>query len=106
MEHHPTHSQNRTLLALLAYLGPSIVLAYLLGRENPFVKFHVKQGAALFIIELIIWALQPFLWPVWGLVRLVHLGLFILAIIGIVNVFQGKEKELPLVGAWAKSLKI
>ena len=40
-----------------------------------------------------------FLWPVIGII---NLALLVLAIIGIINAVNKKEKELPLVGSFAK----
>ena len=34
-----------------------------MAKENPFVKFHIKQGLVLVVIELIIWLLRSMFWP-------------------------------------------
>ena len=93
-----------TLMAVLAYLGILIIIPLLMAKSDSFVKFHIKQGLVLVVIELAIWALGMTMigWQLWQLLQLVNLGVLILAIIGIVNVVQGKEKELPLLGSFSK----
>lgn len=38
---------------------------------------------------------------VWWVVQFLQLAVLILSILGIMNVIQGKEKELPIVGKFA-----
>ena len=100
-------SGHTTLMGVLAYLGILIVIPFIMAKDDPRVKFHIKQGLVLVIIELIVWVIgmSYMFWQIWPLLQLVNLGTLVLAIIGIVNVVQGKEKELPLVGSLAHSFK-
>jgi uncharacterized membrane protein len=97
--------QNR-LMAILSYIGPLVIISYLVAKDEPFTKFHIKQGLVLLVANIALWVLASVAYPFWPLFRLCNLALFILAIIGIVNAAQGKEKELPLVGQWGKSFNI
>lgn len=93
-------------MAILAYIGILILIPFLVEKNDPFVKFHIKQGLVLFIIEVIIWVILYmgfFFYMLWPLIQLINLCVLVLAIIGIVNAAQGKEKELPLVGSFAHS---
>ncbi|OGG53049.1 hypothetical protein A3H16_00990 [Candidatus Kaiserbacteria bacterium RIFCSPLOWO2_12_FULL_53_8] len=90
-------------MGVLAYLGILIIIPFLMAKDNPFVKFHIKQGLVLVVVELIVWVLGMYMWQLWQVLQLVNLATLVLAIIGIVNVVQGKEKELPLVGSLAKN---
>ena len=88
-------------IALFSYLGILLVIPLLVAKEDPFVKFHVKQGLVLLIAGLIV---SVFAWiPIarwhFGIVAVPVLLVFV--IMGIVNVLQGKEKELPLIGQYA-----
>ncbi len=95
--------ESHTLMGVLSYLGPLVIISYLFARKYPFVKFHVKQGLVLFTIQIILWILAPvFSWPLWSVLRLLHLGLAILSIIGIINVLNKKEKPLPFVGEFSR----
>lgn len=99
-------ANNRTLMGILAYLGPLVIVALILGKHDPFVKFHVKQGLVVLCLEAIVWILSSIMWPLWMLLSLINLAAIILSVVGIVNVVQGKEKELPLVGSLARHFPV
>jgi uncharacterized membrane protein len=71
------------------------------------VKFHLKQGLTLIIFEVIGWVLSMVIgWvPVigWLISLLLWLASFVLAIMGIMNVLNEEEKELPYIGQYAKN---
>jgi uncharacterized membrane protein len=93
-------------MAILAYLGILIVIPFLTeAHKDPFVKFHIKQGLALIIAEVIavIIAVIPFLG--WILSPIIWIICLVLLIMGIVNAASGKMKELPLVGKIAQNFK-
>lgn len=98
----PAPSKNKAM-AILAYIGILVVVSYLVANKDPFVKFHIKQGLLLLIIEVAVWLLSSFLWGFWMIWQLIDLVVLVLAIIGIVNAVQGKEKELPVIGSWARN---
>ncbi len=96
---HSTSEQN-TLMAVLAYLSILVIIPLLVAKDDPFVKFHVKQGLVLTIIGLLISVLSMgmMIWIFFPIVGIINLGLLALSIMGIVNVIQGKEQKLPLMG--------
>ena len=94
----PQTSQKNVLMAVFSYLGPLIIISYLTAKEDSFVKFHIRQGAVLFGIEIALMILTSMFYPLMMLSWLINLGILILSIIGIVNAVKGKEEELPLVG--------
>ncbi len=95
-----------TLIAAASYLGPLVVIPFLTNKEDPFTKFHIKQGLVLFIAYLILWVFSGFMFVMWQIMQLINLGLFILSLIGIVNALQRKEKELPLIGQFGSKINI
>jgi len=95
-----------TLMGIFSYIGPLIIVSYLTAKDDPFVKFHIKQGLVLIVIEVAVWVLGVLFFPLFMLLRLINLFVLILAIVGIVNASQGKEKELPLVGNFGEKFKI
>ncbi len=99
-QHHP---EKNTLMAILAYIGPLIVVSYLLAKEDAFVKFHIKQGLVLVIGEVAAWMIAMTIWVLFPLLQLVNLVILVLAIIGIVRAAKGETRELPLVGHFAHS---
>lgn len=98
--------EKNTLMGVLCYLGPLVIVSLIVAKTDPFVKYHIKQGLVLLVIEAIVYALGMFLWQFWTIYQLLNLATFILSIVGIVNVVQGKEKELPIVGQFGNSFKI
>ncbi len=94
-------NQNK-VMAALAYLGPLVIVSYLIAKDDSFVKFHIKQALVLLVIEVIVWFVGMALWVLWPLIDLVNLATLILAIIGIINVSKGEEKELPFVGKYSQ----
>lgn len=75
------------------------------AKNDPFVKFHVKQGLVLFISWIIsgIVGIIPIIG--WILAPLMSLALLILLIIGILNAAKGEQKELPIIGKYAENFK-
>lgn len=94
--------EKNTLMGILSYIGPLVIVSYLTAKDDPFVKFHIKQGLVLLVIEVavcVIGTMMPLFWIILGFV---NIALFVLSVIGVINVIQGTEKELPLVGKYSK----
>lgn len=100
--------QTDTLMGVLCYLGPLVIIPYMTSLDKPFVKYHVKQGVVLFGLEVVIYILGTmFLFSgLYPIIMLLNLGALILTIIGIVNVVGKKETALPLIGQFADKVKI
>ena len=92
-------------MAVLAYIGPLIVISYMSAKDDPFVKFHIKQGLILFIASIVTWALAGSFWNFFLVINLLNLAIVILAIVGIINAANGEQKELPFVGHLASNFK-
>lgn len=97
---------NGKLFAIIAYIGPLVIISYLLGKDDSFVKFHTKQGLLLFAAEAAMWLMGLMIWMLFPIIQIVNLAILILAIIGIVNAAQNKEKELPFIGHFANTFNI
>ena len=105
-----TGSGNSQLCALLSYLLFGIIWYFVDDnmKKDSFVKFHVKQAIILFIFS-IAWSIVLrilvvfvfFLGPIFIILDYVPL---ILAIVGIVYALNKQEKELPVIGSFAKKL--
>ncbi len=98
--------KQNTLMAVLAYIGPLVIISYLTSRDDAFVKFHIQQGLVVFAIEVIIWVLGSMVYMLWPFLQLLNLCTLILSIIGIVRVVKGEQKELPFIGKYGASFKI
>jgi len=102
-------AQDNKVMAILAYLGPLVLIPLLSCRESPFARFHTYQGLVLFFAEAIYgvvygmvswlllsiaWQLRFLLW-VWGAGSIAFL---LFAIIGILSASRGEMRPLPLIG--------
>jgi len=102
-------AQDNKVMAILAYLGPLVLIPLLSCRESPFARFHTDQGLVLFFAEAIYgvvygmvswlllsiaWQLRFLLW-VWGAGSIAFL---LFAIIGILSASRGEMRPLPLIG--------
>ena len=98
----PTDANNNKVMGVLAYLGILVLIPILAAKESPFARYHANQGLVLWITEMIagvvgsVFALIPILGGL--LSTALSLATLALTIIGIVNVCNGKAKELPLIG--------
>ncbi len=94
------------LCAILSYILVGMIwwLADEKMKKNNFAKFHFKQALVLLIVSVIINIVGTII-PIIGWFIILPLGgLFtlVLWILGIINAIQGKEKELWLIGSFAK----
>jgi len=94
-------------MAVFAYLWVLILIPFLTDAKNdPFVKFHLRQGLALIIFDVVAWFIVMLIgwFPIigWLITWILWLASLVFVIIGIVNVVNGNEKELPLIGQYAK----
>ena len=101
-----TTSDSQTPMGILAYFGPLVIVSYLVAKSDQFVKFHIKQGLVLLVIEAVVWVVGMMFWQLWMLLSLVNLATLILSIIGIINVLQHKQEPLPVVGRFSSYFSI
>ena len=101
-------------MAVLSYIGILCLIPYFAEKNNKYVRYHAIQGLNLFILSLIasvaaaviatiavFFAVIPIIGVIFtvivGLIGyLLPIGSFVLAIMGIVFVFQDQAKELPI----------
>ncbi|MFH1841452.1 MAG: hypothetical protein ABH800_01700 [Candidatus Nealsonbacteria bacterium] len=105
MEEKPKKEQ-ANILAIISYIGILCLVPILTKEKNEFIKFHAKQGLVLFICETATWIIimiAPFLW---FLINIFWIFWLILSIVGIINVINNRKKEIPLIGKFARRVKI
>lgn len=104
MEQEMKNDKKNTGMAIVSYFVFFLPLLTE-AKNDPFVKYHVKQGLVLFIgyvVEMFIGGL-PFIGQI--ISPLLGIGLLILLIIGVMNAANGRETPLPLIGDFAKHFK-
>ena len=95
----PSSTKNTTMAAIayLLFFVPLLTDA----KDDPFVKFHVKQGLLLLILGIFTSIIGSI--PIIGLIGwLLGLGIFVLWVIGIMNALNGNMTPVPLVGQYAE----
>ncbi len=88
--------KNKTA-AGLAYI--LFFLPLVMCPDSKYGKFHANQGLALLIVSVvgtIVLSIIPIIG--WILLPLFGIAVMVFAIMGLINGFGGKAKELPLVG--------
>jgi len=95
----------KDLTTILSYLGILFLVPLIASKDNAFAQFHAKQGLVLFIAEvatmMIVWI--PFLG--WFVGMICWIIWVILSITGIINVLNGKQVPLPIIGKFAQKFK-
>ncbi len=94
-------------MGVLAYLSILVLIPLFAAKDSKFARFHTNQGLVLFICEVAVWIITAILGgiPILGVIIsivgwLLNIAFLVLAIIGIVNVVNGKAKELPVIGKY------
>lgn len=95
--------KNGKVMAILSYLGIFVLIPLFAERNNQYVRFHVNQGFTLFLINIAISILTiaTYFMPIVGvIIRIIlSLAVAVMAILGLINAFTDKAKELPFIGS-------
>ena len=86
------------VMGVLAYLGILIIIPLLAAKDSKFVRFHVNQGLILIICSVVVYIVGRIFPGLSTVIMILDTALFVLAVIGIINVIKGQTKKLPLVG--------
>jgi len=95
-------NSNQKVMGILSYIGPLVIVSYLTSKDDSFVKFHVKQGMVLLVIEVAVWFLGMVFWLLAPILSIVNIVTLVFSIIGIMNVLKNQQKSLPLVGSFSR----
>jgi len=93
-------------IAIFSYLGILFLIPLLAAKDDDFAQYHAKQGLTLFVVVVIGMFVGAVPIIGWLLAPFISLAAIILGIIGIINVFKGKKKQLPLIGQYADQFDI
>ncbi len=97
-----TDIEAHKIMAALSYLGVLLILPWFFAHKSPYVQFHLRQGIVVFLLFVLssFSAWIPLVgWLLWPLS-------LVASVCGCVQALQGKHWELPLLGKYAKNLKI
>jgi uncharacterized membrane protein len=94
---------NGKTMAMLAYLIFFIPLLMDDSKKNNFVLFHVEQGIALTILNVICAILGT---VTCGIGLILYIPWLIFMIMGIMNASKGEVKPLPLIGSFGEKFNL
>ena len=104
-EFDPEDIEKNKLMGILAYIHILVLIPIFAAKDSKFARLHANQGLVLFIAAVIFEILMGALsWiPIVNIIIFIigglgHLCWLALVIIGILNVANGKAKELPIIG--------
>ena len=95
-------NSNEIWMGILSYLGILALIPYFVKDQTPFVRAHAVRGINLLLLEVIVWvavgvfSFIPLLNDI--LSTLAGLASFVLSLIGIINVANKEDKDLPFIG--------
>lgn len=114
-------------ISILSYFGPLLLIPLFVRKTSEYCKFHVKQGANLFVIEVAYGIASQILLAIIGLIfkptvhslyfvtyttpspvysifnvifSLGYIFFLVIAILGMVNAGTGKKKDMPILGGF------
>ena len=100
----PSSTKNTTMAAIAYFFFFVPLLTD--SKDDPFVKFHVKQGLLLLILSLFISIFNSIIGQIpiigWLIGLMLVFGLFVLWVMGIMNALNGKMAPVPVVGQYAE----
>jgi len=92
------------LATFLSIVG--FILALVAKKQNKYVMFYAKQSLIVFIAYIIAAAITVIPFIGWVIGPVLYFATFILWIISWVYALSGNMKEVPVVGHYAKEIKL
>lgn len=99
--------QDNKVMALLSYVSWLVLVPIFAAKDSKFARYHANQGIVLAIAEIIVWVALgilsgiPFIGWLFSIIMwLFNIAVFAYAVLGVINVLNGKAKELPYVGKY------
>jgi uncharacterized membrane protein len=100
----PSSSKNTSMAAIAYFLFFVPLLTD--AKDDPFVKYHVKQGLLLLILGIIVSIFNSIIGRIpfigWAVSFILGVGMFVLWLLGLMNALNGKQEPVPLVGQYAE----
>lgn len=90
------------ILAGCSYLGVLFLIPLLFDQGDEFVRFHVRQGIALFGLEVV--ASFGFLNETIG--SALMLVIIVISLAAAIRTFNGKKWLLPVIGHYAQRIRL
>lgn len=106
-----TPDEQSRLFSAIGYLPPLFFVPLFFGKKDAFSVWHGKQGLIVTVLSVAGGILSPFvaaLIPVIGGLVVLAYNIFMLVLVvgGAWNAYKGEKWELPLVGKFAREIKL
>ncbi len=102
--------EDNKVIAAIGYLWILCLVPLLAKKDSKFAQFHGKQGLVLTVVSVILWVVGFILAfiPVigWLILLVAWITILVLAVLGIVNALNGQYWEMPVLGEYAKKIKL
>ena len=94
------------IMLILAYLGILSLIPLLTVKDSEYVKWHARQGLALFgtAIVLVVVSVIPFVG--WIIVCVGQVAVLVCVVMGIVKALGGHRWKIPVVGDLATKINM
>lgn len=92
-------AEDHKWMAILAYINLLFLIPLLAAPDSKFARFHANQGLVLFLTSLIGSAVAVIPILGWLAAVVINLAAVVWMVLGIVNAYNGKAKELPIIGS-------
>ncbi len=94
-----TEDRTVAILAYITIIGFIIAIVMHGSKKTALGSYHLRQALGLFITGVVCWIVLLII-PVvgWILLPFVMLGIFVLAIMGLIAAAGGQQKPVPLLG--------
>jgi uncharacterized membrane protein len=93
----PTQEKNvgMAVVAYILFFVPLLTEA----KNDPFVKYHVKQGLILFICAIVASIVVEIV-DLFFIAVVIRLGILVFILLGVMNALHGKKEPLPFIGQY------
>lgn len=110
-DYDPQDIQQNKTMAILAYIGPLVLIPIFAARNSRFARYHANQGLILLIAEAIystiygilsriLLSISFLLYLPFSILGLVNAVFVLFAVLGIINAAKGYAKQLPFLGKY------
>lgn len=107
------------IFAALSYFSILFIVPLVVKKEDEFVKFHIRQGIALFLAEVIVWFIlylielllvTLFSYSAFSFISFLHkivwLFFTFISMIGVYFAAKGDKRKIPVLWDLSKNIKI
>ena len=102
--------EDNKVIAAIGYLWILCLVPLLAKKDSKFAQHHGRQGLVLTVISIILWVVGFVLIfiPIigWLILFVAWITLIVLAVMGIVKSLNGEYWEIPVIGEYAKKIKL